>query len=880
MLRAILAISRRHLCQRPLRTLITVVGIAIGVSVSSAIGTANVEALRSFEESVIAVAGRATLQVSGGELGLDERLIQVVRQHPHILSATPVLYAGSRVATGPHQGKPLTVMGLDLLELAELKGVHIKRADGHDPTFESLLSSQAIFIGKRLALEWGIVVGTPLEIALGPHTRRVVVEGILEHEGGRPSAWDAMGVMDIASAQALFGLVGRLDRIDLVTDPGRSVEEIAEELKPRLPPTVTVSRPSRRNEQVEQMVRAFRLNLEVLSAVGLLVGLLLVYNTVSFAVVQRRREIGMLCALGMTRSAVSALFLGEAAMMGIAGGILGSWFGVFLARSLVSLLSRTISDLYVSVGPMPGDVGSQFVSFSQAPTVRWLQGGVMGAMVSMLGALGPSFDAGRTAPARALSAGDYEAAQLVRAKPVAWVGVGLLVSAGLLALLGPVHGVPLFGYVSALCLLLGVSCLAPVLVRGFGSFPGWTSEMIRRPSAKRSDMAALAHLAADQVARAPGRSAITISSMAVGVAIMVGVGTMIGSFRHTVQLWIDQTILADLIVAPTAWLQGDESGMLAKRMPLSWVERVASLPGVAAVDTYRELTVELDGRSVALVSRDLRLHAQRSRYLFISGDSTVILEHAVAEDGVIISEVLARTVGLDAGKSLRLMTPVGEQEFRIHGIFYDYATDGGKIVMDRGLYRRIWNDDTVTVLAVYLAPGVDATSVRRQLADRFAEVGRENQPAIISNGELKREVLVIFDRTFTITYALEFIAVVIAVLGIINTMLTSVLERRRELATLRSIGASTPQIRALILWESGYLGLLGGFLGMLSGLLLSILLIRVINKQSFGWTIQFSLQPRLLLEALGLALSAALLAGYLPARWAAKQPIAEGLRYE
>ncbi|MER3422219.1 MAG: hypothetical protein C4293_02275 [Nitrospiraceae bacterium] len=878
MLNAIPMLSRRHLLERPLRTLITIVGIGLGVSVSIAIGTANVEALRSFEESIIAVAGRATLQVSGGELGLDEHLIQAVRRHPHVLSVTPVVYVGSRVATGPHQGKPLIIMGLDLLELVELKGVRVKGADGHDPAFENLLSSQAIFIGKRLASEWGVAVGTPLDIAMSLHTRRVVVEGIVESEGGRPSAWDNMGVMDIASAQALFGLVGRLDRIDLVTEPGRSVEEIAEELTRLLPPTVTVSRPSRRNEQIERMVRAFQLNLEVLSAVGLLVGLLLVYNTVSFAAVQRRREIGMLSALGMTRRAVTALFLGEAAIMGIIGGILGSWFGVLLARSLVSLLSRTISDLYVPVEPTPGVVESR-IEFVHVP-LFWLQGGMLGAIVSMLGALGPSVEAGRTAPARALPAGDYESTRLVQVRPMAWAGLGLLALSGLLTLPGPVQGLPLFGYASALCLLLGISCLAPALVHGFGRFLHRASGVVQQTFARKRGVGELACLAADQVARAPGRNAITISSMMVGIAVMVGVGTMIGSFRHTVQIWIDQTILADLIVAPTSWLQGDDSGMLAKRIPLAWAQRVASIPGVAAVDTYRELTVELDGRPVALVSRDLRLHAQRSRYLFISGDSTTTLERTVAEDGVIISEVLARTAGLNAGEALRLMTPAGEREFSIHGIFYDYATDGGKVVMDRALYRRIWNDDTTTVLAVYLMPGADGTSIRRRIADRFAETGRENQPAVISNGELKREILVIFDRTFRITYALEFIAVVIAVLGIINTLLTAILERRRELATLRSIGASATQIQALMLWESGYLGLLGGLLGVFGGFFLAVLLIQVINKQSFGWTIQFAFQPWLLFQALALASTAALLAGYLPARWAAKQPIAEGLRYE
>ena len=226
------------------------------------------------------------------------------------------------------------------------------------------------------------------------------------------------------------------------------------------------------------------------------------------------------------------------------------------------------------------------------------------------------------------------------------------------------------------------------------------------------------------------------------------------------------------------------------------------------------------------------------------------------------------------------MTPSGEREFPIEGVFYDYATDGGKIVMDRGLYRQLWQDDTTTVLAVYVAKGVDREAVRRQIKVRIREVAPDSQPGIISNGELKEEILAIFDRTFAVTYALEFIAVAIAALGIINALLTSVLERQRELATLRSIGASALQIQALMLWESVYLGLFGGILGVAAGVLLSVLLIEVINKQSFGWTIQFTLSVGILVKAVALASGAALLGGYLPARWASKQRVADGLRYE
>jgi putative ABC transport system permease protein len=873
--RALGLLSRRQILERPVRTSITICGIALGVSVSIAIQTANVDVLRSFEQTVLTVAGRATLQVSGGDLGLNEEVIAILLQHPAVAAATPVLQQGARVANGLHEGTPLVVMGLDLLETADLKGFRLRVGQGNGASsevFERLLSPNVVFVGQRLASEWGLQIGSALDLLVGTRVHRLVVQGVLEAETGLSSAWDGMAVMDIAAAQNLFGLVGRLDRIDVVTDPVRPVADVAGELQALLPPSLTVSRPSRRNEQVERMVRAFQLNLTTLSAVGLLVGLLLVYNTVSFAVVRRRREIGILRALGMSRGGVSGLFMGQAAIMGVIGGFLGSGLGVVLARGVVALVARTVSDLYAPVTTADGalPVSAGYV----------LQGGLVGIAVSVLGAAVPSLEASRTAPARALAPGDYETVREVRAGRLAWVGCGGLMLAGLLALPGPVHGFPLFGYASALCLLLSLSCLSPAVIRAFDKIMESDRPGLANLFGLGRRVGVIGRVAAGQVARAPGRNAVTISALMVGIAIMVGVGIMIQSFRHTVELWINQTVMADVILAPVSWPQGEESGMLAKRIPLSWAETVTRISGVAAVDTYRQLRVEVRGRPAVLVSRDLRLHAERSRYLFVAGDSAETLRRTVATDGVVVSEVLARTLGVGRGETIRLATPSGERSFPIMGVFYDYATDGGKVVMDRALYRRLWKDDTTTVIAIYTASG-EAERVRRSLAARMDEItGGEGRLIVISNGELKAEILAIFDRTFTVTYALEFIAVVIALLGIVNTLLTSVLERQRELATLRAVGASERQIGRLILWESCYLGLLGAVLGLAGGGLLSVLLIEVINKQSFGWTIQFVLPTRLVIQAVGLALVVALAAGYLPARWASRQPVADGLRYE
>jgi putative ABC transport system permease protein len=493
----------------------------------------------------------------------------------------------------------------------------------------------------------------------------------------------------------------------------------------------------------------------------------------------------------------------------------------------------------------------------------------------MAGALGPSAEAGRTVTVRALAPGDYEQTQQVRGRLFARTSLVLFLMAGLCSMMGPVRGLPLFGYLATLCLLASLACLAPVCIQALGRRKGGRAgAFIRLGGSVR-------RIAADHAARHPGRNAVTVSALMVGLAIMIGVVVMVRSFRETVEAWVNETVMADLIVAPSAWLQGKQAGHASRALPDAWLPVLASIEGVAAVDPYRDVQAEANGQPVSLVSRDLRLHAQRSRYLVTQGDPAAMLTRAAESGGVLLSEVLANRLGLGAGGTVTITTPQGPRTVPVEGVFYDYATDGGKMVMDRARYRQFWADDRVTVFGVYLASGADGEQVRRLIARRFAGEGEHTiPPAVIRNKELRQEILDIFDRTFVLTYVLEIIAVLVAVLGIVNTLVTAVLERRRELATLQAIGASRNQIERLVLWEAIFLGLIGAVLGVIAGLLLAWVLVAVINKQSFGWTIRMTVPIGPLLQAVALAVTAAWIAGYFPARWAARQPVVEGLREE
>ncbi|TKB89371.1 MAG: FtsX-like permease family protein [Nitrospira sp.] len=866
--RVLLLLLTAHVRQWPLRTLLTIVGVALGVSASVAVRTANVDVLRSFEEAVLTVAGPTTLEVSGGETGLDEQVIRQVRTIAGVTSASPVILQTAVRMRGEHVDQAVQVVGLDLLAEFNTRGFRMSQ-----PSTESqlmgMIEPQAVFLGAQLATEWNLSVDEQVDLLLGSRRLTCRVAGILQNGSDRPSSWERMAMMDIAAAQITFGMVGKLDRIDIVTDEQKTVDEVAQDLRAVLPPYLTVERPANRTRQVEQMVRAFRLNLTVLSWVGLLVGMFLIYNTMAFAVAQRRREIGIYRAIGMTQSRVAVLFLMEAGFFGLLGGIAGSTTGMVLAQELVALLSQTISDLYAPVGAGEGGLfqSGQFWSMM-------FEGIMIGCVMSMIGAVGPSLDASRTATVRALAPGDYEASQQLRVGMLAIMGLSLLAVAGLLSLPGPINGVPVMGYAATLCLLAGLACLAPICVTGW-----------RRPrhyvGREGGVGGVMRGIAVEHASRSPGRNGVTVSALMVGLAIMIGVLVMVRSFRHTVELWVTDTVLADLVVAPSLWLRGTEIGGAGRSLPLTWLTVLSSIPEVAAVDSYRDVRIEVNGQRVAIVSRDLRLHAQWSRYLVRQGDSSEQLVRAADTRGLLVSEVLANRLEVEEGSTLEILTPSGPARFPIVAVFYDYSTDGGKLLMDRTLYQSLWHDDLVTVFPVYMSAGASIDRVRERIIQQLSgAAGGGLPPLVISNTELRKEILDIFDRTFLLTYVLEAIAIVIAMLGIVNTLVTSVLERRREFATLRAIGGSPQQIQQLVLWEAAYLGVVGIALGLIGGGLLSLLLIKVINKQSFGWTIQMIVPVGALAQAVALAAVATLVAGYFPARWAARQPVVEGLREE
>ncbi len=841
----------RHLWTSPVRVLVTVTGVAIGVATFTAIQATNESVLRSFTRAIDVVAGRATIEIFSGELGIDERLLPVVQRVDGVLAAAPIMQTVASVADRP--GEALLLMGVDLF--AEDQFREYRLADGdRSPGIEDLLSPDAIFVTAAFAEAHGLQKGGSLTLLVGPRRQRFSVKGLLTPQGPARAFDGNIAILDIAAAQVAFGKIGRLDRIDLVTHERVPLDEIRARLVTLLPPHLTVQRPDRRGHQVEKMLRAFRLNLTALSAIALLVSLFLVYNAVSLSVLERRRQIGILRSLGLTRSAVAALFAAEGMALGLLGSLLGVGGGLLLGRALLQSVSRTVSVLYAYLR----------VEEIEVSPVLLLTALGLGSAGALLASLAPAYAASRIAPKDAMYLGSFERTWM-RRSPLALLGGLLLLTASfLLTRPGPVGGAPLFGYLSLACLIFGVAYFTPQLLRFTGAGIHSLCGGMRAP---------LLTLAAGNLSSQVGRSAVAVAAMMTAIAMLVGLTLMIGSFRRTVELWVEQTIRADIIVSPAArFVKGSQA-----RLPDTFIEGAARTPGIAALDPFIGQRVDLLGQEGLLAAGDFEVVARYGRLLFRRGESATVLRRAKAEDGVIISESLALSRGLTEGDRLPLYLPSGRVELPIIGVFYDYSTDGGKVVMDRSLWERTGGGQGADVLAIYLQPGADEAAVRRQL---LTIAGEDSAIALNSNRALKARVLEIFDNTFAVARALELIAILVSVLGIFNVLWASVLNRQREIGVLRSVGATRAQLLRIVLWEAGLLGLLADLLGLLAGIALSLILIHVINKQSFGWTIQFQFSWWVVIKSSIIALGAALLAGYLPARRAARLNVAAAVAYE
>ena len=843
--------SLRHLQHHAWQVGLALLGVALGVAVVVAIDVANESARRAFLLATQSIVGRATHQIVGGPNGLSEEVYRRLRLTGKVRALAPVVE--SDVAATDYPGRIFHLLGVDAFAEAPFRPYLSSAGTTPDNDFPAFLTQPATgLIAARTARQLGLDIGDRLSVRVGTRHQAVTLVGLLDPRESRvASAVENLLITDIATAQEILGLVGQLSRIDVLAPEGEAGQKLLATIRQLLPAGVEVLSSRGRSQAIEQMTRAFQLNLTALSLLALIVGAFLIYNTITFSVVQRRSLLGLLRTQGVTRREICLLILGEAVFMGGVGTVAGIGLGILLSHGLVQLVTRTITDLYFVLTVR---------ELALTPVVLG-KGMVLGIGASLLAALRPAWEATATPPRVTLQRSSLE----TRARQAAPRTMLL----GLLALAAGLGGL----WLSGPNLLLSFGSLFGVLLGCVLMTPLTTVGCIRLLQPLLNAWGGtLGRLCGRSVVATLSRTAVAIAALMVAVSVTVGVGIMVQSFRQTVVRWLESSLHADVYIAPPSLIARRSDSTLDPAL----VQRLASAPDIARVNTYRGLQVETHLGLTQLVAIDL---AERSyaAFTFIAGEPQAIWPVFQNEAAVIISEPYAYRHTLGLNDALQLRTDRGEHAFRVVGIFTDYGSDQGIVMMSRHTYDQWWQDSRVSSLGVYAEPNTD---VDRLVESLRRLVGAEHDILIRSNRTLLQASLEIFDRTFTITTVLHLLTMVVAFIGVLSALMALQLERARELGVLRATGYTPGQVWGLMTSQTGLMGLIAGLLAVPVGIGLALILVLVINRRSFGWTLQIEIAPEILVQAIAMAVIAGLLAGLYPALRMARTSPALALRNE
>jgi len=834
--------NRRHFLRHPVQLLLAIFGVALGVAMVVSIDLAAESTHRAFGLSMEALTGRYTHHITGGPEGLPESWYARLRVEQGLRKIAPALEGYATV-----QGSTLRLVGFDPFAERNLNSRFVQAAKGSD-AMRLLTEPGAVMLSAVTGQRLGVHAGDTLEISVAGSLKKLTVLAYVEGTGPPDPALEGLLLADIATAQELLGRVGFLDRIDLILHDDPALEQ---RIRSLLPPGAALESAAGRNTATQHMTSAFELNLRAMSLLALLVGTFLIYNTMAFSVLQRRELLASLRILGATRGQLLREILLEAGVLGLVGGILGIAMGVIAAQGLLHSVTRTINDLYFVL---------TVTEFLPDPVIL-LRGLALGIAAALLAALGPAWEASFAPPiaTRARSGAESLARRVLPSLAlagVAFLGLAyaLLQSTGT-ELVSAIAGV--FG------LLLGYGLLTPILLLLFAAIAVY---LARQFGAK------LLRLAVLGVAASISRAGVAIAALTIAVAVSIGVGVMIESFRGTVAEWLDQILQADIYIATPS-----TAARNSPPLPPDLVDKLRGIPDIAHFGLGRRVFINTSVGESELLALDPPYPADPG-FRFKNVDSQTIWNHFPTQQAVFVSEPYAQKHGLKAGDRLTLTTDIGPVTLPVSGVFFDYRSDQGLIVIHRNLYERLWKDRLHTSLGLYLRPGAAVQTVRGQVEHVLAELSQPLQ--VRSNREIRDASMETFERTFAITQVLRLLAVGVAFVGILSALMAFQFERRRELAVLRATGLTPGQAGGLVLLQTGFMGLTAGLLSIPLGLAVALALVRVINLRSFGWTMDLIVPPAQLITAAVLALLAALLAGLYPARQAMVTPPAASLREE
>jgi putative ABC transport system permease protein len=805
----------------PVRALVAIAAIALGVALGYAVDLINGAAFNEFSAAARSLSGQSDLQLRGVQGTFDEAVYPQLAKRQGVAIASPVLELN---VTLPGKTGALKVLGIDTFRAARITPDLIGMADSGSP-FDTL-ADDAIFLSPA-AQQWlQVRPGQMLALRNGTASVSLRVAGGLA--GAR--AGQRIAVMDIGAAQWRFGRIGQLSRIDLKLQPGVNREAFRRALQAELPPHLQVSAGQDQESSNNNMSRAYRINLNVLALVALFTGAFLVFSTQALSVIRRRSQFALLRVLGWRRAQLLRQVLLEGALLGCFGALLGLALGYALAAAALHFFG--------------GDLGGGYFRGVQASVQFDLPAALvffaLGSGIALLGSLAPALEASRAHPAAALKSGNEETALAPLATP--WPALACLLLGALLTQLPPLFGLPVFGYIAVALLLVGGITLMPrVAALAF-------SALQRFSLGRRHGV--LTTLVLARLANVPGQASIALGGVLSSFSLIVAMAIMVASFRISVDDWMQQLLSADLYARSA--VSGETGAMQPAEQRL-----LAAVPGVARADFLRTSTLTLDPARppVILIARRIDA-ADPARALPIVGPLLPAGAIAAGSLPIWVSEAMVDLYGYRLGQQVTLPLANHPYRFTVAGVWRDYARQSGAIQLRLADYQRLSGDTEVTDAALRLQRDADpgaVISALRQLP--FGAALEISQP-----GEIRAQTLKIFDRSFAVTYLLEIVAIVIGLFGVAATFSAQTLARAREFGMLRHVGVTRRQVLSMLALEGGLLTALGMLVGFLLGWAISLILVFIVNPQSFHWTMELHM-PWQELAAVALLLLLLLSAG-------------------
>ncbi len=811
--------------ENPGRAALAVVAIALGVALGVAVHLVNSSALNEFELAARHLAGEADLVVRGPRAGFDEGWYPRLAHLPQVEAANPAVDLEVPLAGRPDS---LRIIGFDPLRAAQVQPSLLPERSG---MVLDLFDADAILLSPSAA-EWlKLNPGDRLDIQVGTRAISLRVAGLLPQGAYR----QRLGVMDVAAAQWRLAQLGRLNRMDLRLKPGTDIQVFRRELQALLPAGVQVMTPDTEGGRGASLTRAYRLNLDMLALVALFTGAFLVFSSQVVALLRRRTQFALLRTIGVTRGTLAGQLLAEGAVIGMVGAILGILLGYALAHYALLLVGADLGAGYFRGIAASLDAEPGTLAFFAA----------LGVLFAVLGAAAPAWEAARRPPAQALRAGDEE--EGLRKLHTVWWGIASIAAGLLLAFAPAVNGLPVAGYVA-----IGLILLGSVLV-----MPRLAEECLGQlPVPARAPLA----IAIAQLKATPRQAAISVAAIVISFSLMVSMLIMVSSFRSSFESWLERMLPADLYLRParfgeTAFFTPDEQA------------RIAATPGVdrAAFVRTQNLLLAADRPPVTLLAGPVEA-GDPGKVLPLT--SSPYMPRPDDPPPVWVSEVAADFYGLRVGERVSLPIGDGPRLYTVAGIWRDYARQSGTIAINRELYVRLTGDPLVNDVALWLTRDAAIADVQRALRGRLPDAAGFE---IATTRELRGISLRAFDRTFAITYALEIAAVLIGLFGVSVSFSTQALARRREFGVLRHIGMTRREIGAMLGCEGALVAATGCVMGLATGWLVGLILIHVVNRQSFHWSMELHL-PWLPLAGLALLIIAAAVA---TAVWSGRAAMSE-----